>query len=47
MKQFWVYATLLSAFVDATAVIAQDITLSLVNSGITITGLLQGYDGEF
>ena len=47
MRRFWACATLLSAFLVSTAVIAQDITLSAVNGGLTISGLLQGYDGEF
>lgn len=47
MRRFWACAIMLSAYFVATAGMAQDVTLRALNGGITISGFLQGYDGEF
>lgn len=47
MGRQWWRAAIFAAVLIADTACAQDVTLTALNGGITISGLLQGYDGEF
>ena len=48
MGRYWARAACVAAlFTASTPAISQDVTLTALNGGLTISGLLQGYDGEF
>lgn len=47
MWRYWAYAAFGTAFSISPPACAQDVTLAALNGGITISGYLQGYDGEF
>lgn len=47
MGRYWWRAAGFAALLITQTASAQDVTLTALNGGITISGLLQGYDGEF
>ena len=47
MGQYWARAAFIAAVWITSPAHAQDVTLTSLNGGITISGFLQGYDGEF
>ena len=47
MRQYWARAAFIAAVWITSPAHAQDVTLTSLNGGITISGFLQGYDGEF
>lgn len=47
MGRYRAYAAFFAAFLITHPAVAQDATLTALNGGITISGFLQGYDGEF
>ena len=47
MGQYWARAAYIAALLITRPAYAQDVTLTSLNGGITISGFLQGYDGDF
>ena len=47
MGRYWWRAAVFAAILITEPASAQDVTLTALNGGIAVSGLLQGYDGEF